>query len=196
MTLLCPPALAPLLLGLLLAGLVPDVRALSLGPLQGSALIGRPLELTVQIQAEPGEDLAALCLEAEVYHADTRQDPRSVRIQTDPAQPTLVRISATGRVDEPVVTLLLRAGCAQKITRRYVLLADPPVEPLAPSPAVPGPSLPLTAAAAAPPPPASAAAPNALAVPAAVASAPVVTLGDSSAASAPLRTASAPDRPG
>jgi len=195
MTLLCPPPLATLLFGLLLAGLVPGALALSLGPLQGSALIGRPLELTVQIQAEPGEDLAALCLEAEVYHADARQDPRSVRIQTDPAQPTLVRISATGRVDEPVVTLLLRAGCAQKISRRYVLLADPPVEPQAPPQAVPSPSLPLTVAAAATPPPASAAAPSALTVPAASASAPVVTLGDRPVVSAPMRTASAPERP-
>jgi hypothetical protein len=31
-----------------------------------------------------------------------------------------------------VVTLLLRAGCAQKTTRRYVLLADPPTDTVAP----------------------------------------------------------------
>ena len=181
-----------LLTGLLLAGLLPSASALSLGLLQGSALIGRPLTLAVQIQAEPGEDLAALCLEAEVYHADTRQDPRSVRIQTDPAQPALVRISSVNRVDEPVVTLLLRAGCAQKTTRRYVLLADPPAEPLAPG-AVAVTPLPQTAEAVAPTPAASATVPSA---PEATASAQAATQGVRPAASAPMRTAAVPERPG
>lgn len=181
-----------LLTGLLLAGLLPSASALSLGLLQGSALIGRPLTLAVQIQAEPGEDLAALCLEAEVYHADTRQDPRSVRIQTDPAQPALVRISSVNRVDEPVVTLLLRAGCAQKTTRRYVLLADPPAEPLAPG-AVAVTSLPQTAEALAPTPGASATVPSASE---ATASSQAATQGVRPAASAPMRIAAVPERPG
>jgi pilus assembly protein FimV len=181
-----------LLTGLLLAGLLPSASALSLGLLQGSAVIGRPLALAVQIQAEAGEDLAALCLEAEVYHADTRQDPRSVRIQTDTAQPALVRISSASRVDEPVVTLLLRAGCAQKTTRRYVLLADPPAEPLAPG-AVAVIPLPQTAEVAAPTPAASAAVPSA---PEAPASAPAATQGGRPAALAPVRTAVAPERIG
>jgi len=186
MTLPRLPPLVRLVIGSLLAGGLPGVHALSLGPLQGAAVIGRALELTVQIQAEPGEDLAALCLEADVFHAETRQDPRSVRIQTDPSQPTLARISSTGRVDEPVVTLLLRAGCAQKITRRYVLLADPPLESLAPMP---------TASMTVPTPPVPAAAPSALAVPVSV---PLATPGDRAAASAPGRPASAPApaRPG
>lgn len=185
------PRLVHLLTGLLLAGLLPSASALSLGLLQGSALIGRPLTLAVQIQAEPGEDLAALCLEAEVYHADIRQDPRNVRIQTDSAQPALVRINSANRVDEPVVTLLLRAGCAQKTTRRYVLLADPPTEPLAPL-AVAVTSLPRTAEAVAPTPAASATVPSA---PETTASAPAATQGVRPAASAPMRTAAVPERP-
>jgi len=106
--------LAGLILMLLLAAGPPEAQALSLGRLQGTAQIGRPLALTVQIQTDPGEDLSALCLEAEVYHAETRQDPRGVRVQADAAQPATVRISSANGVDEPVVTLLLRAGCAQK----------------------------------------------------------------------------------
>jgi hypothetical protein len=127
-----PLRLAGLILMILLAASPPEAQALSLGRLQGSAQIGRPLALTVQIQTDPGEDLSALCLEAEVYHAETRQDPRGVRVQADAAQPAMVRISSANGVDEPVVTLLLRAGCAQKTTRRYVLLADPPTDTVAP----------------------------------------------------------------
>ena len=132
MTLTHPLRLAGLILMILLAASPPEAQALSLGRLQGSAQIGRPLALTVQIQTDPGEDLSALCLEAEVYHAETRQDPRGVRVQADAAQPAMVRISSANGVDEPVVTLLLRAGCAQKTTRRYVLLADPPTDTVAP----------------------------------------------------------------
>ena len=120
---------------LLLCAGVLEAQALGLGRLQGTALIGRPLEVSVQIQTDPGEDSAALCLDVEVFHADARQDQRLVRLTLDalPAgQIATARIVSLTPVDEPVVTVLLRAGCAQKTTRRYVLLADPPVEVLAP----------------------------------------------------------------
>jgi hypothetical protein len=120
---------------LLLCAGVLEAQALGLGRLQGTALIGRPLEVSVQIQTDPGEDSAALCLDVEVFHADARQDQRLVRLTLDavPAgQIATARIVSLTLVDEPVVTVLLRAGCAQKTTRRYVLLADPPVEVLAP----------------------------------------------------------------
>ena len=124
-----------ILFWLLLCAGAMDARALGLGRLQGTALIGRPLDVSVQIQTDPGEDSAALCLDVEVFHADARQDQRLVRVTLDavPAgQIATARIVSLTPVDEPVVTVLLRAGCAQKTTRRYVLLADPPVEVLAP----------------------------------------------------------------
>ena len=111
-----------------------DAQALGLGRMQGTALIGRPLDVSVQIQTDPGEDSAALCLDAEVFHADARQDQRLVRVTLDAAaagQIANARIVSSTPVDEPVVTVLLRAGCAQKSARRYVLLADPPSEGLA-----------------------------------------------------------------
>ena len=127
-----------ILFWLLLCASVLDAQALGLGRLQGTALIGRPLDVSVQIQTDPGEDSAALCLDAEVFHADIRQDPRLVRVTLDAVaagQIANARIVSSTPVDEPVVTVLLRAGCAQKTTRRYVLLADPPAE--VPAPVVP-----------------------------------------------------------
>ena len=112
-----------------------DAQALGLGRMQGTALIGRPLDVSVQVQTDPGEDGGALCLDAEVLHADTRQDQRLVRVTLDTVvtgQIANARIVSATPVDEPVVTVLLRAGCAQKTTRRYVLLADPPADVLAP----------------------------------------------------------------
>jgi hypothetical protein len=119
---------------LLLCAGVLDAQALGLGRLQGTALIGRPLDVSVQIQTDPGEDSAALCLDVEVFHADARQDQRLVRVTLDAVaagQIANARIVSSTPVDEPVVTVLLRAGCAQKSARRYVLLADPPSEGLA-----------------------------------------------------------------
>ncbi|MCJ0763403.1 type IV pilus assembly protein FimV [Variovorax terrae] len=101
--------------------------ALSLGRARGATLIGRPLDLTVPVRLESGEDPSTLCFDADVFHADTRIDGGKVRTVVEPGaspQDVLVRIRSSAIVDEPVVTVYLRAGCTQKTTRRYVLLAD------------------------------------------------------------------------
>ena len=109
--------------------------ALTLGRIRGAALLGKPLDMVVPVQMEAGEDVAFLCFDAEVFHADTRQDSRRVRVvveATGQPQAANVRIISSAVVDEPVVTVYLRTGCGQKTTRRYVLLADFPSEVAAP----------------------------------------------------------------
>lgn len=102
-------------------------EALTLGRIRGAALIGKPLDMVVQIQTEPGEDAASLCFEAEVFHADVRQDPSRVQVlieSTPEALSGLVRVRSLSLIDEPIVSLYLRTSCGQKTSRRYVLLAD------------------------------------------------------------------------
>ncbi|NMM20386.1 MAG: hypothetical protein HHJ15_10620 [Rhodoferax sp.] len=92
--------------------------------------------MVVPVQMDAGEDAASLCFDAEVFHADTRQDTRRVRVvveATGQPQTANVRIMSSAVVDEPVVTVYLRTGCGQKTTRRYVLLADFPSEVAAPA---------------------------------------------------------------
>ena len=146
-----------LLFALLLAG---QSAALTLGRVRGAAVVGQSLDVSVQIQLNADEAATALCLEADVFHADARQDPSRVRVTAEPtAQPNTVnaRVISLAFIDEPMVTVYLRAGCTQKSSRRYVLLADFPSEPalpvLAPSaapavvvPAAAAPSPPLAAA--------------------------------------------------
>lgn len=106
-------------------------EALTLGRVRGAALVGQPLDLVVPVQVEAAEADASLCFEADVFHADTRQDGSRVRVLTEtvtPGQAVNVRIMSSTPVDEPVVTVYLRTGCGQKTTRRYVLLADLPSE--------------------------------------------------------------------
>lgn len=129
------------IVGLALLCVAFSSAALTLGRARGAVLIGQPLELAVQIQLDAGEDPSSLCFEAEVFHADTRQDASQVRVLVEastPGQMANVRVLSSAPVDEPVVTVYLRTGCAQKTSRRYVLLADLASEVVAP-PTVPVP---------------------------------------------------------
>ena len=127
--------------------------ALNLGRVRGVAIVGQPLDVTVQVQLDGDETPTSLCVEADVFHADTRQDSGRVRVTIEPgAQPLSanVRIFSSAAIDEPVVTIYLKAGCGQKSTRKYVLLADYASEPaVITAPAV----LPLVAAGAGSTPP-------------------------------------------
>ncbi|MBX3659422.1 MAG: hypothetical protein KF740_13390 [Ramlibacter sp.] len=124
--------------GILLFAAV-NALALTLGRSRGAVLIGQPLNLAVQVRLDPSEEIAASCFEADVFHADNRVDGGRVSVAFEPGsdgRDGLVRVRSSAPVDEPVVTVYLRAGCSQKVTRRYVLLADVPSEVLAPAPTV------------------------------------------------------------
>ena len=125
--------------------------AMTLGRVRGVALVGQSLDVLVQIQLNADESASALCLEADVFHADARQDSGRVRVTVEPtAQANTVnaRVISSSFIDEPMVTVYLRAGCAQKSSRRYVLLADFPSEVTLPgvAPSAASPSVALPAA--------------------------------------------------
>jgi hypothetical protein len=145
--------------GAVLVSAVCCASALTLGKARGAAWIGQSLDITIPVQMDPGQTDSALCAEADIYYADTRQETARVQVNASAStQPDVfnVRITAAQFIDEPVVTIYLRAGCAQKTARKYVLLADYPPEgapsstraadPVAPgSPLVPIPSAAPTA---------------------------------------------------
>jgi hypothetical protein len=111
------------------------VHAFTLGELRGAAVIGHSLDLSVLIQTGEGEEVSTNCIRADVFHADVPQaTPRvSVTPGRDSSTPALVRIESAAMVDEPVVTVVVRANCGSTTQRRYVLLADFPVVPDAPA---------------------------------------------------------------
>ncbi|MEO6623929.1 MAG: hypothetical protein ABIN37_03725 [Burkholderiaceae bacterium] len=134
-----------LLLLLLLLGAALDSHALTLGRMRGAPIVGQGLDVSVQVTPDGGESAGNLCLEADVFYADARQDPGRVQITIEPVavgQPVNARIVSGNAIDEPMVTVYLRAGCAQKTSRRYVLLSDIASEPVA---AAPQRALPLVA---------------------------------------------------
>ena len=104
-------------------------QALTLGPVQGTAVLGQALDVMVQVQLEATEEAAPLCFEAEVLHADARQDGGKVRTVVEKLaqnRTANVRVLSSALIDEPVVTITLRSICGPKISRRYVLFADLP----------------------------------------------------------------------
>lgn len=105
--------------------------ALSLGGTQGSVIIGRPLDILVQSNIDAEDAASGLCLEAEVLYGEARIPASAIttaihRVGVDGSGALRVRV--TQPVNEPIVTVMLKAGCQQTFRRSYSLLAD--FEPL------------------------------------------------------------------
>lgn len=103
-----------------------SASAISLGKMRGAALLGQGLDLHVPLQLAPEEDIASLCLAAEVLYGDAPVDPTAVLVRALPGANAgaSAQVQVTRPVDEPVVTLYVRAGCHTPVARKYVLLAE------------------------------------------------------------------------
>ncbi len=101
--------------------------AMSLGRMRGAAIVGRPLDVTVTAQLGESAGIADACVAADVFFGDSQLARGRVSLITsmgaNPGE-ALIRITTTFSVDEPVVTVYVREGCGQQITRKYVLLAE------------------------------------------------------------------------
>ncbi len=101
--------------------------ALTLGRAKGAVFLGQALTLTVPVQMDGGDTPSALCFDADVFYGDVRQDGGRVSVTStvqSPTQSVQVTVMSQVPVDEPVVTVYMRAGCENKTTRRYVMLAE------------------------------------------------------------------------
>lgn len=127
-----------LLLAVMLWSVASTGMALSLGRSQGAAFLGRPLDISIRAVLDDSESPSDACVRADVFYSDTRIDSSRVRVsieKTGTAQEAVIRVRTSAVVDEPVVTLYVRAICARTVERRYVLLADPVPEPAPAAPA-------------------------------------------------------------
>lgn len=103
--------------------------AMSLGELRGAAWLGQTLDLRVAVMLDEPLGVETQCLDAEVIYGDLQQAPGRVRLSVEPASQVgsaTIRIQSLNPVNEPVVTVNLKAGCTAKTARRYVVFADPP----------------------------------------------------------------------
>ncbi len=126
-------------IGILLFLEAMSCSALTLGRARGAVVLGQPLDITVPVQADEGDDLMSLCLEADVFYGDVQQVAGRITLTTTAAtsrQAAVVRVRSSQAVNEPVVTANLRAGCTQKVARRFVFFADMPSDVAVPPQAI------------------------------------------------------------
>ncbi len=101
--------------------------ALTLGKVRGTPLLGKPLDLSVLVPYAAEDDVSANCFDAEVQYGDSAIERSLISVSSQPSsQPgtQIVRVTASGGVDEALVRLTLKAVCGPKATRSYTLLSD------------------------------------------------------------------------
>ncbi|MBT9488663.1 MAG: hypothetical protein IV093_14230 [Rubrivivax sp.] len=91
--------------------------------------LGQPLDFSVGLRLDPGEELNPECVRAEVSIGDVGVPAAGVgaSLLVDANGRSSIRVRTLARIDEPVVAVQVAAGCPQRLVRRFVVFADPPV---------------------------------------------------------------------
>lgn len=113
-------------LGSILLSTALSSAAVTLGRHSGAAILGRPLDIRVQVILAPGENADELCVRPEVFFGETPVSQVSAALaRSTPDARASLRIRTQQAVNEPFVTVNVQVGCGAPFARRYVLLADP-----------------------------------------------------------------------
>jgi len=122
-----PPILSPLVLALSLhAG---QAMALGFGKVSGTTALGHPLNFAVGLRLEGDESLDTGCVAAEVMVGDRPLPAEVVRarvVRAGPGGERRIRVTTTLPIEEPIVSVTVRAGCPERLSRAFVVFADPP----------------------------------------------------------------------
>jgi len=96
-----------------------------------SVVLGQPLNFSVQLRTDSGEPVTPECIAAEVSAGERRLPAAQVRtaLESFGADGVRIRVTTTLRIDDPVVSVQLTTGCQSRVTRRYMLMAEPAATP-------------------------------------------------------------------
>lgn len=117
-----------LIIALAAATATPVASAAGFGPGGAAAVLGQKLDFPVQVRLDAGEALAPECVSAEVTLGERQLPSALVRtvVEATGAERARVRVLTAVSIDEPVVGVLLNVGCANTLSRRFIVFADPP----------------------------------------------------------------------
>ncbi|MES2100035.1 MAG: hypothetical protein V4569_09475, partial [Pseudomonadota bacterium] len=120
---------ATLAIGTALGLAAPSVDAVGFGRISNTTQLGQPLNFVAAVRLEPDELLARECVSAEVQSGENQLPQQQVRVALEGGDGSdrRVRITTSGLIDEPVVTVSVTLGCTAKVTRRFVAFIDPPL---------------------------------------------------------------------
>jgi pilus assembly protein FimV len=119
-------------MGLSLMAMCGASQGLGLGQGGSAVTMGEGLSFDAPLRLAPGERLDDDCLSADVYFGDDKQPgfKVAVSLSQDWHGAPAIHVATSSRVNEPVVTVYVAAGCLTHVTRKYVVLADPPGLPM------------------------------------------------------------------
>ena len=114
------------------------VSALTLGRLQGGALLGKPLDVSVTVQTA-GDVPDLSCFSAKVRMGEGTTTRAQLSLTPGAAPDTQVlHVRSSERVLEPTLSVEIESGCGQRVAGKYVLLSEYSAEsadqPLMPEP--------------------------------------------------------------
>jgi tetratricopeptide (TPR) repeat protein len=122
-----------LVFGVVFSVLSVDADAMSLGRSRGAALLGRPLDVSVQLTLDPNDPPpSASCFSADVFYGDSQVGAQSLSIspKRSAANEMTLHVRSSAPINEAFVTVYVKASCGlQTVSRKYVLLSDSPSEP-------------------------------------------------------------------
>lgn len=93
--------------------------------------LGQPLNLVVPVQIDPNDQVTLECVKAEVQSGDAQIPAPLIHVSFDTGDGgalRALRVTTEPRIEEPVVTVKLSVGCPVRLTRRFVVFVDPPVQ--------------------------------------------------------------------
>lgn len=130
----------------------PAVQAMGISRTANSTVLGQALDFSAVIRLEGDETLTADCVQADVNLGDRMLPSLAVRVVVEgTGAERRVRVRTTVPVDEPIVTVTLKAGCPMQLSRSFVAFVDPPGVQLAQvAPPAPAALAPVSAPASAP----------------------------------------------
>ncbi len=119
---------AAVLAGVTLYGASGASHGLGYGRPTSRAILGETLSVTVPVHVETANDIANECVAADVYFGDDKVAGSEVTAALLPGsgRERVIKVTTRKFVNEPVVTVYLSAGCAAKVSRKFVAFADPP----------------------------------------------------------------------
>jgi len=118
-----------------------QATAMGFGNTLGATTLGHPLNFAVMLRLEPDERIEASCVKADVSIGDHPLSSLSVQVRIEGRPGSTerrLRITTTVPIEEPVVGIALNVGCPTRLSRNYVVFADPPsASAVAPANALP-----------------------------------------------------------
>ncbi len=104
--------------------------ALGFGQIQGVTSLGHPLNFSVVVRFEAGEELDSTCVAAAVASGERPLTANTIQARFDSAHPgsseRVLRVTTFTPIDEPVVLIDLKVGCPPHLARSFIVFADPP----------------------------------------------------------------------